>query len=101
MSGSAAGARPAILSSLCSVDTTAAARATGRRDGNGAATARPWAFATDGGWTCGVYGIPSFGFAPGEERHAHTNTERLDVEEARWAFGRYPRIVQAVQETLA
>ena len=78
----------------------AAARAAGKREGGGAATARPWAFATDGGWTCGVHGIPSFGFAPGEERHAHTNTERLDVEEARWAFGRYPEIVRAVQETL-
>ncbi|MEZ4423031.1 MAG: M20/M25/M40 family metallo-hydrolase [Gemmatimonadota bacterium] len=75
----------------------AAASAAGRRNGTGAAHARPWAFATDGGWTCGVHGIPSFGFAPGEERHAHTNTERLDLEEARWALDRYPHIVQAVQ----
>jgi hypothetical protein len=52
--------------------------------------ARPWAFATDGGWTCGVHGIPTVGFAPGEERYAHTNRERLEVEEARWAFERYP-----------
>ncbi len=79
----------------------AAATAAGRKDGAGPAAARPWAFATDGGWTCGVHGIPSFGFAPGEERHAHTNTERLDVEEARWAFGRYPEIVRAVQAVLA
>ncbi len=78
----------------------AAAAAAGRRDGGGPAATRPWAFATDGGWTCGVHGIPSFGFAPGEERHAHTNTERLDVEEARWAFARYPEIVRAVQAAL-
>ena len=78
----------------------AASEAAGRKDGSGAATARPWTFATDGGWTCGVHGIPSFGFAPGEERHAHTNTERLDVDDARWAFTRYPEIVKAVQEVL-
>ena len=79
----------------------AAAQAAGTRDGSGApAKARPWTFATDGGWTCGVHGIPTFGFAPGEERHAHTNTERLDLDEARWAFGRYPEIVRAVQGVL-
>ena len=37
------------------------------------------------------------GFAPGEERFAHTNRERLDVEEARWAFARYAPLVTAVQ----
>lgn len=75
----------------------AAAAAAGVRGGSGPATVRPWTFATDGGWTCGVHGIPSFGFAPGEERHAHTNTERLDLEEAGWAFARYGEIVPAVQ----
>ena len=29
---------------------------------------RPWSFATDGGHSCGVHGIPTIGFAPGEER---------------------------------
>jgi putative selenium metabolism hydrolase len=80
---------------------TAAARAVGRREDAGeAATVRPWAFATDGGWSCGVHGIPTVGFAPGEERFAHTNRERLDVEEARWAFGRYPALITAVQQAL-
>lgn len=77
----------------------AASAAVGRRDEPGAgAVIRPWAFATDGGWTAGVHGIPTVGFAPGEERHAHTNTERLNLEEARWAYGRYPALVLAVQE---
>lgn len=76
----------------------AAARAVGRRDDAGRpATVRPWTFATDGGWSRGVHGIPTVGFAPGEERFAHTNRERLDVEEARWAFERYPHLVAAVQ----
>lgn len=75
----------------------AAAAAVGRREGDGPATVRPWTFATDGGWTCGVNGIPTIGFAPGEERYAHTNTERLELEPARWAYGRYPELMRAVQ----
>ncbi|MEE2863375.1 MAG: M20/M25/M40 family metallo-hydrolase [Gemmatimonadota bacterium] len=78
----------------------AAAEAVGRRQGEGAATIRPWQFATDGGWSCGVYGIPTVGFAPGEERFAHTNRERINVEEARWGFERYPYLISAVQRSL-
>ncbi len=78
----------------------AAAAAVGRREGQGPARVRPWQFATDGGWTCGVHGVPSVGFAPGEERHAHTNTERLDIEGARWAFARYPDLIRSVQGAL-
>ena len=65
------------------------------------ATVRPWTFATDGGWTCGVFGIPTLGFGPGEERYAHTNRERLDVEEAAWAFSRHGPLILAMQEALA
>ena len=80
----------------------AAARAVGRRDPQGGASnrparVRPWTFATDGGWTCGVRGIPTIGFAPGLERHAHTNTERLKLDDARWAYERYLVLVPAVQ----
>lgn len=79
----------------------AAAEAVGQREGQGPATIRPWAFATDGGWSCGVHGIPTVGFAPGEERYAHTNRERLDVEEARWGFERHPALIAAVQRAVA
>jgi succinyl-diaminopimelate desuccinylase len=79
----------------------AAADAVGRRAEKGPATIRPWQFATDGGWSCGVHGIPTVGFAPGEERFAHTNRERLDVEEARWGFERYPLLVAAIQRAVA
>jgi acetylornithine deacetylase/succinyl-diaminopimelate desuccinylase-like protein len=78
----------------------AAAAAAGRRDGNQGARTRPWTFATDGGWTCGVHGIPTVGFAPGEERFAHTNRERLEVAEAAWAYDRYPSVIEAVQRAL-
>jgi putative selenium metabolism hydrolase len=79
----------------------AAAGAVGRREGDGAARVRPWTFATDGGWSAGVFDIPTLGFAPGEERYAHTNTERLNVEEARWAYSRHPELILAVQQALS
>ncbi len=80
----------------------AAAGAVGRRfETSGNARVRPWAFATDGGWSCGVNEIPTIGFAPGEERYAHTNEERLELEEARWAFERHPDLIVAMQRALA
>lgn len=79
----------------------AAASAVGRRDGSGPARARPWSFATDGGWSCGVHGIPSLGFAPGDEAHAHTNRERLSLDDARWCWERYPDLVLALQAELS
>jgi putative selenium metabolism hydrolase len=62
---------------------------------------RPWTFATDGGHTCGMHGIPTLGFAPGEERYAHTNRERLDLSAARHAYGAYPALIRAVQRAAA
>ena len=80
----------------------AAAAAVGtREDERAPAHVRPWTFATDGGWSCGVHGVPTVGFAPGEERYAHTNRERLDVDEARWAFSRHGALIMGVQEAAA
>jgi putative selenium metabolism hydrolase len=62
---------------------------------------RPWTFATDGGHTCGVHGIPTFGYAPGEERFAHTNRERLDLAHARRAWDAYPDLIAAVRAAAA
>ena len=59
---------------------------------------RPWTFATDGGHACGVHGIPSIGYAPGEERFAHTNRERLELKSAQQVFDTYPAVVRAVQQ---
>ncbi len=61
---------------------------------------RPWTFATDGGHTCGRHGIPTIGFAPGDERYAHTNRERLALAEAERIYGVYPELVRAVMATL-
>jgi len=79
----------------------AAAQAVGKREGNGAAEIRPWMFATDGGWSSGVFGIPTLGFAPGEERFAHTNRERWELDEARWAYSKHSDLILGVQRVLA
>ena len=92
---------PGFLMEATHPVVTAAAAAVGRQEQDGAATVRPWLFATDGGWSCGVHGIPTVGFAPGEERFAHTNRERLEVEEARWGYARYPHLIAAVQQAVA
>jgi succinyl-diaminopimelate desuccinylase len=61
---------------------------------------RPWKFGTDGGHSCGTHGVPTIGFAPGREALAHTNRERLDLDEARQAFDAYPALIRGVQAAL-
>ena len=61
---------------------------------------RPWTFATDGGHACGVHGIPCIGYAPGEERYAHTNRERIDLAQARLVFDTYPSVIETVQRAV-
>lgn len=62
---------------------------------------RPWTFATDGGHSCGEHGVPTIGFAPGEERYAHTNRERLSIADAERAFAAYPPLIRAVRDAAA
>jgi len=61
---------------------------------------RQWKFGTDGGHSCGTHGIPTIGFAPGDEALAHTNRERLELRSAREAFDAYPALVRGVQAAL-
>ena len=84
---------PAIVAAAAAVGT--------REDADRPARIRPWRFATDGGWTCGVHGIPTVGFAPGEEHYAHTNRERISVEEFKWGLQRYPALIEALQRASA
>jgi succinyl-diaminopimelate desuccinylase len=77
----------------------AAARSVTRTTGR-APRLRPWTFATDGGHSFGVHGIPTIGFAPGEERFAHTNREQLELEAAGTVYGAYPGVVRAVLEAI-
>ena len=92
---------PGFLMDTEDAVVVAAAKAVGRRDGQGPARTRPWTFATDGGWSKGVFGIPTIGFAAGEERFAHTNRERWELEEAEWAFIRHTDLILALQQSLA
>jgi putative selenium metabolism hydrolase len=50
-----------------------------------------WGFSTDGTYTAGVANIPTVGFGPGEERYAHTQDERVrlnDVVDAARVYAR-------------
>lgn len=77
-----------------------AAAVVGERTGREPAI-RPWTFATDGGHTCGVHGIPTIGFAPGEERYAHTNRERLELKQAELVYNAYPALIHAVSAAIS
>ena len=77
----------------------AAARSVTRSTGR-APEIRPWTFATDGGHSCGVHGIPTIGYAPGEERYAHTNRERLHLDTAHNAYDAYPTLISAIFDIL-
>jgi acetylornithine deacetylase/succinyl-diaminopimelate desuccinylase-like protein len=82
---------PVVRSAVASV-----AASTGREP-----AIRPWTFATDGGHACGVHGIPTIGFAPGEERYAHTNRERLELTQAEQVYDAYPALIKAVSAAIA
>jgi putative selenium metabolism hydrolase len=86
-----------IASDHLIVQAAAAAveRSTGRKP-----VLRPWAFATDGGHAAGVHGIPCIGYAPGEERYAHTNRERLELRQAQVVFDSYPEVIRSVSAAL-
>lgn len=40
-----------------------------------------WSFSTDGTYTAGVANIPTVGFGPGEERHAHTVDDQVRLND--------------------
>ena len=74
---------------------TVARDAIGRATGH-VPTVRPWTFATDGGQACGRHGIPTIGYAPGEERFAHTNRERIALDQMRGHYETYPALIRAL-----
>jgi acetylornithine deacetylase/succinyl-diaminopimelate desuccinylase-like protein len=51
-----------------------------------------WPFSTDGAYTMGACGIPTIGFGPGEERHAHTADERVRVDDIALAAAGYAQL---------
>jgi putative selenium metabolism hydrolase len=51
-----------------------------------------WDFSTDGVYTMGVAGIPTVGFGPGQEKHAHTADEQIRLADVRRAASAYARM---------
>ena len=51
-----------------------------------------WQFSTDGVYTAGTAGIPTLGFGPGEERHAHTCDEQIRLADVLIAARGYAAI---------
>ena len=39
-----------------------------------------WVFSTNGVATAGMHDIPTVGFGPGHEKHAHAPNERVEIE---------------------
>ena len=55
-----------------------------------------WHFSTEGGYTAGVLGIPTGGYAPGEENYSHTPYDRVSVSKLVRAAMGTAAIAQAV-----
>jgi acetylornithine deacetylase/succinyl-diaminopimelate desuccinylase-like protein len=45
------------------------------------ATLGVWQFSTNGVATKGMYGIPTIGYGPGREEHAHTRDDQVRVDD--------------------
>lgn len=58
-----------------------------------------WQFATDGGHLA-LAGIPCVGFGPGDDRLAHTNQERISIEELKTAAATYAPLVCKLAQTI-
>ena len=59
-----------------------------------------WQFATDGGHLA-LAGIPCIGFGPGDDRLAHTNQERLSIDQLKTAAATYAPLTCALANALS
>jgi len=55
-----------------------------------------WDFSTDGTYTMGIAGIPTIGFGPGEEKHAHTTGDQIRIVDIIRAAQGYARIAAEI-----
>lgn len=51
-----------------------------------------WPFSTDGAYTMGTCGIPTFGFGPGDEKLAHTTDEHVRLADVALAAAGYAQL---------
>jgi putative selenium metabolism hydrolase len=59
-----------------------------------------WVFSTNGTATCGMFGIPTVGFGPGNEIHAHTADDQCPIGDLARAAQFYALFPQAFAETV-
>ena len=67
-------------------------RALGTRPATG-----KWDFSTNGTYWAGKAGIPSIGFGPGDERHAHTVIEQVPLDDVVRATAFYALLPSAIE----
>lgn len=79
--------------SLARQPATAPVRQTGARPEDappeGAGRAGKWTFSTNGVATMGIHGVPTLGFGPAEEVHAHAPSDQCPVEHVGEAMAFY------------
>jgi putative selenium metabolism hydrolase len=60
-----------------------------------------WVFSTNGIATCGMFGVPTVGFGPGNEIYAHTPDDQCPVEDLTRAarfYAEFPKVFAATRE---
>ena len=58
-----------------------------------------WGFSTNGIATCGIFGVPTIGFGPGDEIYAHTPDDQCPVDHLTTAARFYAAFPQAFLRT--
>ncbi len=59
-----------------------------------------WTFSTNGVATCGLFGVPTIGFGPANEVHAHTPEDQCPIEHLTLAARFYALFPKAYAATL-
>ena len=60
-----------------------------------------WVFSTNGVATCGMFGIPTIGFGPADERFAHSPQDQIPVKHLEAAAAFYAAFPQAYGQATA
>jgi acetylornithine deacetylase/succinyl-diaminopimelate desuccinylase-like protein len=60
-----------------------------------------WVFSTNGVATCGMFGIPTIGFGPADERFAHSPQDQIPVKHLEAAAAFYAAFPQAYGKATA
>jgi len=75
-----------------------AARTTYRKVFQSEPSVSRWDFSTNGTVIAGIYGIPTVGFGPGDEKYAHAPNERVSIDQLVAAAAFYAAFPQIARE---